>query len=51
MNVPQSWVSNVETAVRRIDVVEAWMLVDILGIDLMVLKPSVMFDGDKNIDS
>ena len=26
MNVPQSWVSNVETAVRRIDVVEAWML-------------------------
>lgn len=25
MNVPQSWVSNVETAVRRIDVVEAWM--------------------------
>lgn len=51
MNVPQSWVSNVETAVRRIDVVEAWMLADILGIDLMVLKPSVMFDGDKNIDS
>ncbi len=51
MNVPQSWVSNVETAVRRIDVVEAWMLADILGIDLMVLKSSVMFDGDKNIDS
>ena len=51
LNVPQSWVSNVETAVRRIDVVEAWMLADILGIDLMILKPSVMFDEDKNIDS
>ena len=47
MNVPQSLVSNVETAVRRIDVVEAWMLADILGIDLTDLKSFVMNDGDK----
>ena len=51
MNVPQSWVSNVETAVRRIDVVEAWMLADILGVDLTDLRSFVMNDEDKNIDS
>lgn len=51
MNVPQSWVSNVETAVRRIDVVEAWMLADILEIDLTDLKSFVMNGEDKNIDS
>ena len=34
MGVAQPWVSKVEMSARRLSVVEAWRLADILGVDL-----------------
>ncbi|WP_370870599.1 helix-turn-helix domain-containing protein [Arcanobacterium wilhelmae] len=37
LGVPQSWVSNIESSARRLDVVEAEVICDVLGISISQL--------------
>lgn len=37
LGVPQSWVSNIESSARRLDIVEAEVICDVLGISISQL--------------
>jgi len=48
MGVAQPWVSKVEMSARRLSVVEAWRLADILGVDLEEIRAAASKEMDDN---